>query len=40
MIQAVRGEGDAEYIEIVNRRGEVVSVRIGDILATKVFPLS
>ena len=34
MIQSV----EADVVEIVNRRGEVSSIAIGDILAAKLFP--
>ena len=39
MIQSVRTDaGERDVVEIVNRRGEVASVPIEDIEATKLFP--
>ncbi len=39
VVQSVHGSGESFGIDVVNRRGEVVSVRLTDIEAAKVFPL-
>jgi hypothetical protein len=37
VVRAVRGEQAAEQIEILTRRGEVATVAVADIVASKLF---
>lgn len=38
MVGSVDGEGAAATVSIFTKRGERIDIRVGDVLAAKVFP--